>query len=158
MSLRNWLVSAEKPFWYPHDDITVRKPISLHFYNNKRTKTLSMLMAIFWFVEVACFSTVLPNLEECKWDMNNFFSCCIFLTACLCLHESACFMTFNLSSCLYWYTTSNSCKYLKSKTNFQNAQVNKASSVNKEIFKICLVVGMVRKNWSWIVAGCVGSF
>ena len=25
-SLRNWLVSAEKPCWYPHDDVTTRKP------------------------------------------------------------------------------------------------------------------------------------
>ena len=52
-----------------------------------------MLAAIFWFVEVACFSTLFPNLEECKWDLNNLFSHCIFSTACLCLHESAPFMT-----------------------------------------------------------------
>ena len=37
-----------------------------------------MQAAIFWFVEVACFSTLFPNLEECKWDLNNFFSHCIF--------------------------------------------------------------------------------
>ena len=55
-----------------------------------------MLAAIFWFVEVACFSTLLPDLEDCKWDLNDFFSHCIFLTACLCLQESARFMTFNI--------------------------------------------------------------
>ena len=61
----------------------------------------------------------------------------------------------NLSSCLYWYATLNSCKYLKIKTHLRNAQVNKASSVKKAVAKICLVVDMVRKNWSWIVvAGC----
>ena len=55
-----------------------------------------MLEAIFWFVEVVCFSTLFPNLEECKLDSNNFFSRCIFLTACQCLHESARFMTFKI--------------------------------------------------------------
>ena len=50
--------------------------------------------AILWFVEVACFSTLFPNIEECKWDLNNFFSHLIFLTVCLCLHEAARFMTF----------------------------------------------------------------
>ena len=40
-------------------------------------------------------------------------------------------------------------------THLRNAQVNKASSVNKGIVKISLVVDMVRQNWSWIVAaGC----
>ena len=40
-------------------------------------------------------------------------------------------------------------------TLLQNAQVNKASSVNKKIVKTCLIVDMVRKNWSWIgVASC----
>ena len=34
----------------------------------------------------------------------------------------------------------NSCKYLKSVTHLWNSQVNKASSVNKGIVKICLVV------------------
>ena len=48
----------------------------------------------FWFVEVAYFSTLFPNLEECRWDLNNFFSHCVLLTACLCLHEAARFMTF----------------------------------------------------------------
>ena len=38
----------------------------------------------------------LTGIEECKWDLNNFFSHCIFLTACLCLHDSARFMTFKL--------------------------------------------------------------
>ena len=61
----------------------------------------------------------------------------------------------NLSSCLHWYLTLNSCKYLKSEIHLQNAQVNKASSVNKRIVKTCLIVDMVRKNWSWIFfAGC----
>ena len=58
-------------------------------------------------------------------------------------------------SCLYWYATLKSCKYLKSETHFRNAQVNKAFSMNKRFVKICLVVDMVRKNWSWVfVAGC----
>ena len=44
---------------------------------------------------------------------------------------------------------------LKSETHLRNAKVNKASSVNKEIVKTCLIEDMVRKNWSWIVvAGC----
>ena len=51
-----------------------------------------------------------------------------------------------ISSCLYWYATLNSSKYLKSETYLHDAQVNKASSINKEIVKICLVVDMVRKN------------
>ena len=61
----------------------------------------------------------------------------------------------SLSTCHYWYATLNSCKYLKSETHLQNAQVNKASSVNNEIVKVCLIVNMVRKSWSWIIfAGC----
>ena len=61
----------------------------------------------------------------------------------------------SLSSCLYWYTTLNSCKYLKNETCLQNAQVNKPSSVSKGIIKTCLIVDYVRKKWSWIVAaGC----
>ena len=58
--------------------------------------------------------------------------------------------------CLYWYATFNSCKYLKSETHLRNSQVNKASSVNKGMAKICLVVDMVRKNWSWIVVAGYG--
>ena len=61
----------------------------------------------------------------------------------------------SLSRYLYWYATLNSCKYLKSETHLWNTQVNKASSVNKGIVKISLVLDIVRKNWSWIVvAGC----
>ena len=61
----------------------------------------------------------------------------------------------SLSSCLYWYATLNSCKYLKSETHLWNAQVNKASPVNKGIVKTSLIADMVRKNWSWMaVAGC----
>ena len=61
----------------------------------------------------------------------------------------------SLSSCLYWYDTLNSCKYLKSGTHPQNAQVNKASSINKEIVKTCLIVELERKNCLWIfVPGC----
>ena len=49
----------------------------------------------------------------------------------------------------------NSCKYLKSETQLRNFQVNKASSVNKDILKIRLIVDMIRKNWSWnTIAGC----
>ena len=62
----------------------------------------------------------------------------------------------SLSTCHYWYATLNSCKYLKSETHLRNAQVNKASSVNKGIVKICLVVDMVRKNWSWVVVASCG--
>ena len=62
----------------------------------------------------------------------------------------------SFSSCLYWYATLNSCKYLKSETHLRDAQANKASSVNKGIVKICLVVDMVRKNWSRIVAAGFG--
>ena len=64
----------------------------------------------------------------------------------------------SLSSRLYWYTDLRSCKYLESEAHLRNAQVNKASSVNKGIAKICLVVDMVRKNWSWTVLGCITSF
>ena len=35
-------------------------------------------------------------LIECKRELNKFFSHCIVLTACLCLHEATCFLTFNL--------------------------------------------------------------
>ena len=38
MLLRNWLVSAEKPCWYPHDDVTVRKPNSLSFLQQQADK------------------------------------------------------------------------------------------------------------------------
>ena len=65
-------------------------------------------------------------------------------------------LNISLSSCLYWYATLNSCKYLKSETHLRNAQVNKASSVNKGIVKICLVVDMVRKNLWWIVVASCG--
>ena len=34
----NRLVSAEKPCWYPHDDVTVRKPISLSFLQQQAEK------------------------------------------------------------------------------------------------------------------------
>ena len=66
-----------------------------------------------------------------------------------------CSQILQLSNCLYWYDILNSCKYLKSESHLPNAQVNKASSVNKEIVKTCLIMDMVRKNWPWIaVAGC----
>ena len=38
MLLRNWLDSAEKPCWYPHGDVTVRKPISLLFLQQQAGK------------------------------------------------------------------------------------------------------------------------
>ena len=38
MLLRNWLASAERPCWYPHDDVTVRKPISLSFLQQQADK------------------------------------------------------------------------------------------------------------------------
>ena len=61
----------------------------------------------------------------------------------------------SLSSCFYLYATLGSYKYLKGETHLRNFQVNKASSVNKGIVKICQGVDMVRKNWSRIVvAGC----
>ena len=37
-----------------------------------------------------------------------------------------------------------------------NTQVDKTFSVNKGSAKICLVVGMVKKNWSWIVVASCG--
>ena len=61
----------------------------------------------------------------------------------------------SLCSYFYWYTTLNSCKYFKSETHLQNAQINKASSVNEGVVKICLFIDMVRKNWLRIVfVGC----
>ena len=36
--LRNWLVSAEKPYWYPHDDVTARKLMSLSFLQQQTDK------------------------------------------------------------------------------------------------------------------------
>ena len=66
-----------------------------------------------------------------------------------------CSQIISLSGCLFWYATLNSCKNWISETHLRNAQVNKASSVNKGIVKTCLIVDMVRKNWPWIiVAGC----
>ena len=65
---------------------------------------------------------------------------------------------FSLSCCLYWYANLSSCKYLKSQTHLRNAQINKASSVNKQIVKICLVMDMLRKNWSWIVVASCGLY
>ena len=62
----------------------------------------------------------------------------------------------SLSTCHYWYATLNSCKYLKSETHLRNVQVNKDSSVDKGIVKICPVASMVRKNWSWIVVASCG--
>ena len=58
---------------------------------------------------------------------------------------------FTLCRCLCWYFAFTSSKYLKNETHLQNAQVNKVSSVNKGIVKTCLIVDMVRKDWSWIV-------
>ena len=57
---------------------------------------------------------------------------------------------------LTWYVNLNSCKYLKSETHLRNVQVNKDSSVDKGIVKICPVASMVRKNWSWIVVASCG--
>ena len=57
---------------------------------------------------------------------------------------------------LTWYVNLNSCKYLKSETDLRNVQVNKDSSVDKGIVKICPVASMVRKNWSWIVVASCG--
>ena len=59
------------------------------------------------------------------------------------------------SQILVFLDALNSCKNLKSETHLRNAQVNKASFVNKGIVKTCLIMDVVRKNWSWIaVAGC----
>ena len=57
-------------------------------------------------------------------------------------------MQSNIAFLLAFIDTLNSCKYLKSETYLRNTQVDKASSVNKGIVKICLIVDMVRKNWS----------
>ena len=61
----------------------------------------------------------------------------------------------SLSTCLYWYPKLNSCKYL-SETHLWNAQLNNDFSFNKGIVKICQIVDMVRKNWSWIVVPSCG--
>ena len=42
----------------------------------------------------------------------------------------------SLSSCLYSYANLNSCKYLESEIHRRNAQVNKASSVNKGVSSV----------------------
>ena len=55
----------------------------------------------------------------------------------------------SLSGWFYWYATLKSCKYLKTKTHLRNAKINKA--VDKGIVKACLILDMVRRNWSWIV-------
>ena len=38
MLLRNWPASSEKPCWYTHDDVTVRKSISLLFLQQQADK------------------------------------------------------------------------------------------------------------------------
>ena len=59
------------------------------------------------------------------------------------------------SQILVFLAALNSCKNLKSETYLRNAPANKASSVNKGIVKTCLIMDVVRKNWSKIaVAGC----
>ena len=40
MLLRNWPASAEKPCWYTHDDVTVRKSISLSFLQQADKKAV----------------------------------------------------------------------------------------------------------------------
>ena len=57
----------------------------------------------------------------------------------------------SLSSYLYWHTILNSCEYLKSQTHVWNAQVKKASFVNKGIGKIGLELLL-------LVVGCVTWF
>ena len=39
--LRNQLVLAENPYWYPHDDVTIRKPISRSFLQRQLGKKTS---------------------------------------------------------------------------------------------------------------------
>ena len=46
----------------------------------------------------------------------------------------------------------------KSESHLRDAQANKDFSVNKGFVKACLVVDMVRKNWSLLVVDCITSF
>ena len=59
------------------------KPLWVHFASHVNVLWDAFLCQapIFWFL--ACFSTLFHNLKECKWELNHFFSHCIFLTACL---------------------------------------------------------------------------
>ena len=61
MLLRNWLASAEKPCWYPHDDVTVRKPLSLLFLPQQADKKAFHAGD---HLEVACFSTHFPSSKR----------------------------------------------------------------------------------------------
>ena len=92
--LRNWIVSAEKQCWYPHDDVIERKLTSLSIYNNKQTRILPMLAAIFWSVEAACFLSHFPNLRGMWVRFEQLFLTLHISMTCLCLHEAARFMIF----------------------------------------------------------------
>ena len=95
--LRNWLVSAEKPCWYPHDDVTVRKPMSLSFLQQQADKkTLHAVSSNVLKSHVS--EHIFLTYEECKFELNNFFLTFFSFDSLLCLHEAACFIIFN--SCL----------------------------------------------------------
>ena len=64
------------------------------FYNNKRTNRLSLLAAIFRYVETGCLSTLFANLRRIYVNFEVLFSLCIILIACRCLHGHARFITF----------------------------------------------------------------
>ena len=47
MLLENWVVSAKKLCWNPHDDVTKRRSISFLFLQQQTDKNSSMLAANF---------------------------------------------------------------------------------------------------------------
>ena len=97
---------------------------------------------------------------ECPWTLRNQYYFLDFKKppeqyALGLPRHAQMYSNISLSGCLYWYATLNSCKNLESETHLRNAQVSKASSVNKEIVKTCLIADMVKTIWSWITAsGC----
>ena len=100
-----------------------------------------------WKRILKCYSLNLRELLEIDITLR-FLRTSSSIISLGCPDMLKCSQILELSNCLYWYDILNSCKYLKSETHLPNAQVNKASSVNKEIVKTCLIEEMVRKNLS----------
>ena len=86
MLLRNWLASAEKPCWHPHDLTFV--------FTTSRQEVFPCWWSSSDMLKSHISQHIFLTQEECKWELNNFFSHCIILTACPCLHGAARFMTF----------------------------------------------------------------
>ena len=78
-----------------------------HFYNNKQTRSISMLVAIFLFVTVACFSTHFPTLNINGYsiirnDRNRYgggVAC--YVKNDLCFNTKIFFPQFNWT-CIFW--------------------------------------------------------